>query len=104
MLFDGDFDLNFYYQQNMNGGFSIIDQAQRLVRKIKERKRIRLIGSVAGASIVLYVLLQNILSVPVSMEPFYSIYFRSPEFRCLVNIVFSVLGLLVPFAEKDRSR
>lgn len=98
MLFDGDFDLNFYYQQNTNGGFSFFNQAEQLVRKIKERKRLRLTGGVAGASIVLYVLLQNILSVPVSMEPFYSVYFESLEFRCLVNIVLSVLGLLAPFA------
>ena len=98
MLFDGDFDLNYYYQQNMNGGFSFVDQTQLFLRKMKERKRLRLIGGVAGASIVLYVVLQNILSVPIAFEPFRSAYIRSAEFRCLVSIVFSVVGLLVPFA------
>ena len=82
----------------MNGGFGFVDQAQLLIRKIKERKRIRFIGSVAGASVVLYVVLQNVLSLPVSMEPIYSVYFNSPEFRCLVSIIMSVIGLLVPFA------
>lgn len=98
MLFDGDFDLSYYYQQNINGGFSFISRAEQLVRKMKERKRLRLIGGVAGACIVLYVFLQNILSVPVSMEPFYSVYFKSAEFRSLVSIILSVLGLLMPFA------
>ena len=50
MLFDGDFDLSYYYQQNINGGFSFISRAEQLVRKMKERKRLRLIGGVAGAN------------------------------------------------------
>ena len=90
--------MNYYYHTSPNGGLPIINHAEHFVRKMKERNRLRLIGKVAGASIVLYVLLQNILSAPVSLEPFYSIYFRSAEFRCLLNILLSLLGLLAPFA------
>ncbi len=90
--------MNYYYQPNPQGTFSYFEQqARTLVTKIKERKRIRLIGSVAGGCILLYIILQNVLSVPVALEPFRSAYALSLEFRCIVNIIFSILGLLVPF-------
>ena len=91
--------MNFYYQANPQSTFSYFEQqAKQLVIKTKERKNIRLFGSVAGGCILLYVLIQNVLSVPIALEPFRSAYFISAEFRCIVNIVFSIVGLLGPFA------
>lgn len=68
------------------------------VEKKKERKKLKLLGSISGMCIILYVLLQNLLSLPVSFDPFRSAYILSPEFRCIINIVFSLIGLLGPFA------
>lgn len=64
---------------------------------MKERKKLKFLGTISGICIIMYVLLQNVLSFPISFEPFLSMYFRSPEFRCIVNIVFSLIGLLGPF-------
>ena len=66
--------------------------------KAKERKRLMLLGSISGVCIILYVLLQNVLSFLISFEPFLSVYVRSLEFRSIINIVFSIVGLLGPFA------
>lgn len=68
------------------------------MQKAKERKRLKLLGSISGGCVILYVILQNVLSFPISFEPFFSMYVRSPEFRSIINIVFSILGLLGPFA------
>lgn len=92
--------MNYYYQQNTpppNPFVYIEHQAKQFVEKVREHKRIKLIGSIAGSCIILYVVLQHVLSVPVSFEPFRSLYTASLEFRCVINIVFSILGLFGPF-------
>lgn len=66
--------------------------------KMKERKKLMLFGNISGGCIIVYVLLQNALSFPLTFEPFLSMYVRSPEFRCIISIVFSIIGLLGPFA------
>lgn len=83
---------------NNSGRFGLFgQQAELFISRMKERKRMRLVGSVAGACVVLYVLFQNVLALPFAFEPFRSVYARSIEFRSAVNIVFSILGLLLPF-------
>ncbi len=98
-LFDGDFDLNgnYYYQQNNYGGYPTMHD-ERFVEKNTLLKKLRFIGTVAGACIVLYVLFQNALSIPFAFEPLRSAYVQSAELRNLISIVFSIVGLLLPFA------
>lgn len=99
ILFDGDFELNgnYYYQQNNFGGYYSPMHEERFAQKEALLKGLRFIGTVAGACIVLYVLFQNALSIPFAFEPLRSVYTHSAEFRSLVSIVFSIIGLLVPF-------
>ena len=63
----------------------------------KEKKRLRTVGLTAGGCIVAYVILQNVITLPYGFEPLYSAYFFSDEFMMLSNILFSIIGLWVPF-------
>lgn len=71
---------------------------EQLAKKEALRKRLRFIGAVAGACIVLYVLFQDALSILFRFEPLHSVYIQSAAFRSLVSMIFSIVGLLLPFA------
>lgn len=74
------------------------EQVKKAVERAAERKKLKLYGMVAAACVLLYVLIQNVLSFPLMLEPLRSLYLGSMEFQKVVDIVFSIIGLLVPFA------
>ncbi len=67
------------------------------LKKIEERKEIRYIGKIAGLSIIAYVLIQNIVSIPIFLSPLGSLYESDPDFQSVVNIFFSIFSILIPF-------
>lgn len=52
----------------------------------------------AGLCVIAYVVLQNLLTLPLVFEPLSSIYNSSPVFQDAVTILLSVFGLMLPFA------
>ncbi len=75
------------------------EQMKQAAERIKERKNLRLAGIITGACILLYFLLQNVLTIPLFViKPIMSLYSNSVEFQSIVNIILSVVGLMVPFA------
>lgn len=72
--------------------------AERYMREERDRKRIKLIGRVAGLCVIAYVVLQNLLTLPIAFEPVRSWYFGSAVVQDIVTILLSVFGLMLPFA------
>lgn len=70
---------------------------ERFLKEEKDRKQIKIIGRTAGICVVAYVLLQNLLTVPLLFEPLRSIYYGSTVFQDSIYILLSVFGLLLPF-------
>ena len=71
---------------------------ERYLRDERDRKQIKVIGRVAGLCVIAYVVLQNLLTLPLVFEPLSSIYNSSPVFQDAVTILLSVFGLMLPFA------
>lgn len=71
--------------------------AEREARRKEKIKDIRFIGSTAGLCVILYVILQNALSLIVAFEPIRSLYFSNATFQSLITVILSIIGLLVPF-------
>ena len=67
------------------------------IRRNAEKKALRSIGLIAGGCIILYVIMQNIISLPFSFEPFRTLYLTDINYQISVNIMFSIFGLLIPF-------
>lgn len=82
----GGFLYNFYEAEN-----SIY------IKKEQEKKQIKRIGFAAGASVIGYVLIQNILSVLIYLSPIGEIYDSDPAMQSVVSIFLSVFGIAVPF-------
>ncbi len=70
---------------------------ERFLKEEKDRKQIKVIGRTAGVCVIAYVLLQNLLTVPMLFEPIRSAYFENAVFQDCVSILLSVFGLLLPF-------
>ena len=73
-------------------------QAQRK----KEKKMLRSVGLMAGGCIIAYVLLQNVIALPYMFDPLNSLYTFSTEFMMVTNIIFSIVGLWLPFVVGGR--
>lgn len=67
------------------------------VQKEEEKKSIKRIGMAAGACVIAYVLIQNIISILVYLSPLGEIYENDLAMQSVVSIFLSVLGILVPF-------
>lgn len=67
------------------------------VRKEEEKKSIKRIGRAAGACVIAYVLIQNIISILVYLSPIGEIYENDLSMQSVVSIFLSVLGIVVPF-------
>lgn len=67
------------------------------IRKGNEKRELRYIGSIVGGAVLLYVLLQEVLSLTVLIKSVYDAYSMSMAFRFLFSIVSSIIGLFVPF-------
>lgn len=82
---------------NNRTGF-VISREDSERQRIIEKQYIRTIGSVAGACIVIYILLENILTLPIAFfKPLYEIYYGSFKVRFIFNMVMSVVCMLLPF-------
>ncbi len=62
-----------------------------------EKKEIKFLGKTAGLCVILYVVFQNLLSIPLYLERIKNLYLSDEIFRYSYSIVYSVLGLLIPF-------
>ena len=67
------------------------------IKKAGEKKEIKRIGIAAGASVIAYVIIQNIISVIVYLSPIGEIYEKDPSMQSVVSIFLSVLGIALPF-------
>lgn len=67
------------------------------VRKENEKKAIKQIGIAAGASVIAYVLIQNLLSIFIYLSPLGEIYENDLTMQSAVSVFLSVLGILLPF-------
>ncbi len=74
-----------------------VRQLQEQEQRKAEKKRLQTIGLTAGGCIIGYVLLQNIITIPYMFDPMNSMYVFSKEFMIVSNIIFSIVGLWVPF-------
>lgn len=68
------------------------------LKEENERIGIKFIGTVAGLCCIAYVLIQNILSIMLTLSPLGKIYAADPTMDSVVSIFFSIFGLLLPFA------
>lgn len=68
------------------------------LKEENERSAIKRVSITAGLCCIAYVLIQNILSVLLVLSPVYNIYSADTAMQCVVSIIFSVFGLLLPFA------
>ncbi len=68
------------------------------LKEENERKGIKFIGTVAGLCCIAYVLIQNILSILLSLSPLAEVYVTDPTMESVMSIFFSIFGLLLPFA------
>ena len=80
--------LNQYYQT----------LSDRYLQEEKEKKEIKYVSIIAGCCVIAYVFIQNILAVLLYATPIGKIYESDPTMESVVNIFFSLIGLLVPFA------
>lgn len=67
------------------------------IRKENEKKEIKRIGIAAGASVIAYVIIQNIISILVYLSPLGEIYENDPAMQSVVSIFLSVFGIALPF-------
>lgn len=70
----------------------------RYLQGEKEKKDIKFISIIAGCCVIAYVLIQNLLAMVLFATPIGDIYQSDPTMESVVNIFFSLIGLLVPFA------
>ena len=72
--------------------------SDRYLQEEKEKKEIKYVSIIAGCCVIAYVFIQNILAVLLYATPIGKIYESDPTMESVVNIFFSLIGLLVPFA------
>ncbi len=66
--------------------------------RITEKQYIKTIGSVAGVCIVIYIVLENLFTLPIAFfKPLYEIYYGSFKARFIFNMGMSVICMLLPF-------
>lgn len=88
-----DYNINEYNQIEYHPTAEEIKQLKK-----RERKGIFSIGLIAGSSIVGYVILNNLLSLPIILNKnLYEIYETNPIVTYSVSIFMSAFCLLVPF-------
>lgn len=62
-----------------------------------EKREIKFFGRVAGACVIGYVIVQQLLGFLLYIEPVYNAYESSKGFQSVYGMLFSLLGVLVPF-------
>ena len=78
--------------------YDCYDYPQNLYDKeYNEKNGIKRISIVAGFCIIGYVLIQNFLSIILVASPLYKVYMSDPTMQSVINILFSIFGLLLPF-------
>ena len=98
-------DYNYSYNNNNGGTFQggpgqypLNPQNQLYLKARGERKAIKTIGSVAGLCVISYVVLQNVLALPIGLIPYFSnLYRNSDEFFYLYILLSSVFTMMIPF-------
>ena len=93
-------DYNYSYNYDNAGypGYPPDPQNQLFLKARGERKAIRTIGSVAGLCVIGYVVLQNLIALPIGFIPALSnLYKNSDEFFYLYIILSSVFTMMIPF-------
>ena len=88
-------------------GFQYDPQYELYVRQMqaqrqKEKKSLRYVGLTAGGCVIAYILLQNVIALPYMFDPLNSLYSFSTEFMMATNIIFSIVGLWLPFVVGGR--
>ncbi|MBR2869102.1 MAG: CPBP family intramembrane metalloprotease [Clostridia bacterium] len=91
--------MNYYeYKSARRNAFSELRFSSELFeRRNREKRGLKTIGIIAGGCIILYVILQDIISLPFLFEPFRTLYMTDINYQIAVNSIFSILGLLIPF-------
>ncbi len=62
-----------------------------------EKRDIKYFGRVAGACVIGYVIVQQLLGFVLYIEPVYNAYKSSNGFQSVYGMLFTLLGVLVPF-------
>lgn len=75
------------------------EEANRRFRaRLGQKREIKKIGSAVGVCILGYIVLENIITLPVLFGQFNALYQTNGVFQAALNIILSVFGLLLPFA------
>ncbi len=88
------------YNSNYTGsnGYPFNPQNELFLKARGEKAAIRTIGSVAGLCVIGYVVLQNLIALPIGLiPPVANLYRNSNEFFYLYLLFSSVFAMLVPF-------
>lgn len=72
-------------------------QSELLLQMQNEKKNIRFLGSVAGLSVVGYVVIQNIIGTVIFLTPLGVLYETNPAVQSVITIFYSLFSLLIPF-------
>lgn len=71
--------------------------SERYLQERKEKREIRILGSIAGLCVIGYVIIQNIMSELLYATPLGELYETDSTFSSVVTIFFSLFGMLIPF-------
>ena len=92
--------MNDYYAQ---GGTPSSDYEFYLLRKQAERRKLRLLGLYIGGAILLYVLLQNVLTLPLAFPNVRTQYEGNALLRNGVDLLVIMASMLPPFLLLSKS-
>ena len=69
----------------------------------REKREIRLLGTLSGGAILLYILLQNVLVTGLALLGMYQAYTTQPLLQAGVDILLVIVCLLLPFLAANRA-
>lgn len=69
----------------------------------QEKREIRLLGTLSGGAILLYILLQNVLVTGLALLGMYQAYTTQPLLQAGVDILLVIVCLLLPFLAANRA-
>ncbi|MBQ6265489.1 MAG: CPBP family intramembrane metalloprotease [Clostridia bacterium] len=85
-----------YYGNYVQPGTPYIDP---FFEHRQEKKSIKRLSCVAGLCVLGYIVIQNILGMIIGFMPqLRDLYLNNPEFQSTLGILFSLFGVLLPFA------
>ncbi|MCM1543889.1 MAG: CPBP family intramembrane metalloprotease [Ruminococcus sp.] len=81
-----------------NSGYIDFGAQQYYQRKQQDKHDIRMLGTVTGAALLCFIILQNLFALVMSLIGLYDKYLSDTMFQTGADIVMTMLFLLLPFA------